>query len=248
MDDAIARPPEADNPAQSFPERLMGIFISPGETFADVVRRPGFVAPLVLLILINVASTELFLHKIGIEPVLRWGLEHSSRVAQDQIPALVEKMIPFYTWMARIVGPVWPPLVALVAAVIGLIAVNNIFGGRISFRTAFSISSYAYAVNIIYYLLVPTMVLFGDPEHYISNPQNAVPTSAGFFMNPLDTSKPLLALAGSVEIFTIWYMALLAVGFSVASGRKVKPVPIFFTFFGLWIVMVLIKMGLSSLG
>ena len=248
MGDAVESPVEPEAPALSFPERLMGVFISPGETFEDVARKPGFVAPLVLLILINIASTELFLHKIGMESVVRWGLEHSNRVSQDQIPGLVEKMTPYYTWMARIVGPIWPPLVALVAAVVGLIAVNNIFGGRISFKTAFSTSSYAYAVNIIYYILVPTMFLFGDPDHYISNPQNPAPTSVGFFLNPQATSKPLLALAGSLEVFTIWYMALLAVGLSVASGRKVKPFPIFFTFLGLWIVLVLIKMGLSTLG
>jgi hypothetical protein len=248
MGDAVVSPAEPEAPAQSFPERLMGVFISPGETFADVARRPSFIAPLLLIILLAIAGTEIFLHKIGMESVVRWALEHNSRVPQDQVPAMVEKMTPYYVWIGRVAAVVWPPLVALVTALIGLVAVNNIFGGRITFKTAFAVSSYAYAVNIIYYLLAPCMVLFGDPDHYASNPGNPTPTSVGFFLNPLDTSKPLLALASSVELFTIWYMALLAIGFSVASGRKVKTLPLFFTFFGLWVLMVLIKMGLATLG
>ena len=48
MGDVIAKPADADTPAQSFPERLMGIFISPAETLADVARKPDFVAPLYL--------------------------------------------------------------------------------------------------------------------------------------------------------------------------------------------------------
>jgi hypothetical protein len=251
MGDAAVKPADAETPALSFPQRLLGIFISPGETFADVARKPDFVPPLVLLVLLSVAGAEAFLHKIGMEPILKWALEHSSRTASmapDQIQGLVEKMVPYYTWIARAAGVVWPVLVVLVAAVVGLVAVNSVFGGQITFKTAFSISCYAYAVNIIYDLIALTMTAFGDPEHFISNPQNPTPTSVGFFLNPLDTSKPLLALGGSLEIFTFWNMALLAVGLSVGPGRKAKAVPLFFTLFGLWVVMVLIKMGLATLG
>jgi hypothetical protein len=92
------------------------------------------------------------------------------------------------------------------------------------------------------------MVLLGDPEYFVSNPQNPTPTHVGFFLNPLDTSKPLLALGGSLEGFSFWYMVLLGVGFSEVSGRRVKSLPIFLIFLGLWMIVVLIKMGLAALG
>jgi len=251
MGDAVMKPAEAETPALSFPERLIGVFISPGETFADVARKPGFIAPLVSIILLAIAGTEVFLHKIGMEPVVRWAMEHSSRTANmpaDQLEATLAKIVPFYNWMARVGGIVWPLLVVLVGALVGLIAVNSIFGGKIKFKTAFSISSYAYAVNIIYYLLAPIMIFFGDPDHYVSNPQNPAPTSVGFFLNPLSASKPLLTFAGAFELFTIWNLVLLAVGFSAASGRKAKPVPLFLVLSGLWMVKVLISAGLATLG
>jgi hypothetical protein len=251
MGDAVVKPADAETPALSFPQRLLGVFISPAETFADVARKPDFVLPLVLLVLLGVAGAEVFLHKIGMEPILKWALEHSSRTANmgpDQIQGLVEKMVPYYSWMARVFGVIWAPLVMLVGAVVGLVAVNSIFGGQITFKTAFSTSCYAYAVNIVYDLIALAMTLFGDPEHFIGNPQNPTPTSLGFFLNPVETSKPLLALGGSLEVFTIWNLGLLALGFSVGSGRKAKAVPLFFTFFGLWVVLVLIKMGLATLG
>jgi len=251
MGDVVAKPPDADTPAQSFPERLMGIFISPVETLADVARKPDFILPIVLLAVVAVAGTEVFLHKIGMEPVLRYAYEHSSRTANmspEQLQAMLERAVPITIWTTRVGAIIWVPLVVLVGAVLGLVAVNSIFGGRITFKTAFSISSYAYAVNIIYSLTALTMTLFGDPDHCISNPQNPAPTSVGFFLNPNDVSKPLMSLASSLEIFTIWNIALLALGCSVASGRKAKTIPLFFTFLGLWVVKVLIVMGLSMLG
>jgi hypothetical protein len=219
-----------DEPPKSFFERLVGVFVSPGVTFAD---------------------TELFLSKIGMEPVLRWALQHSSRTSSmspDQIEQTVARIVPIYSWVARGSGVLWMPLVALVSALIGLVAVNSIFGGRISFKTAYAIACYAYLVNLIYYLLAMLMTFVGDPDHIISNPQNPTPTSPGFFLNPLESSKPVLALAGSIEIFTLWYLVLLGIGFSEGAVRKVRFTPMFLIFLGAWLIWVLIKTGLATLG
>jgi hypothetical protein len=240
-----------DEPPKSFFERLVGVFVSPGVTFADIARKPDFIAPLIVMAVLGLAGTELFLSKIGMEPVLRWALQHSSRTSSmspDQIEQTVARIVPIYSWVARGSGVLWMPLVALVSALIGLVAVNSIFGGRISFKTAYAIACYAYLVNLIYYLLAMLMTFVGDPDHIISNPQNPTPTSPGFFLNPLESSKPVLALAGSIEIFTLWYLVLLGIGFSEGAVRKVRFTPMFLIFLGAWLIWVLIKTGLATLG
>ena len=79
MGDAVVSPAEPEAPAQSFPERLMGVFISPGETFEDVARKPGFWAPLIALVLGSVAVVETMLWKIGAERLTRMGMEQCHR-------------------------------------------------------------------------------------------------------------------------------------------------------------------------
>jgi hypothetical protein len=37
-------------------------------------------------------------------------------------------------------------------------------------------------------------------------------------------------------------------GLSVASARKVRTIPIFLTYLGIWLIWVLVKAGLSMLG
>jgi len=90
------------------------------------------------------------------------------------------------------------------------------------------------------------MILLADPDQF--NAQNPMPTNPGFFFNPRETSKPLLSLLSSLDVFSIWLMALLGIGFSEAVGRKVKPTTISLCFAGLWAIWVLAKMGLSMLG
>ncbi len=240
-----------DEPPQSFFQRLVGVFVSPGPTFADVARKPDFLAPLIILVVLTVTGTELFVARIGMEPVLRWAFEHSSRTSNlspDQMQQMIARVVPIQTAIVHAVGLLWVPFLALVVAVVGLVTVNSVFGGQISFKTAYSIACYAYWVNVIYYLLGIVIDFLGDSEHIISNPQSPTPTSVGFFLNPLDSSKPLMAIGSSLEIFTLWHLALLGIGFSEATARNVRFTPIFLIFLGLWIIGVLIKAGLATLG
>ena len=90
------------------------------------------------------------------------------------------------------------------------------------------------------------VILFGDPGHF--NAQNPVPSNVGFFLNPREVSKPLYSLASSADIFTLWFLILLAVGLAEGTGRKVKPMSILLVFAGFWVIWVLLKMGLAMLG
>ena len=250
MGTAGAVPVPEDQAGQSFISRLVGVFLSPGETFEDVVRKPDFVVPLAVGIAVAVSATELFLARVDMSAIIRWAMEHSSRAANtppEQMDQMVERIAHFQAIAAHVGGVLWVPVAVLVAGLIGMIALSTVFGGKVSFKTAFSIASYGYLVVIPETLILSIMVLFGDPQHIISNPQNPAPVTLGFFLDPATTSKPVMSLVSSVDIFTFWLMAVLSIGFAAASVRKAKASSMFFLYFGLWVVWALIKMGLSTL-
>ena len=249
MGDAVAKPADADTPAQSFPERLMGIFISPPATLADVARKPDFVAPLILAVVGSVAVTETMLWKIGVERIVRMSIEQSGRASSmspDQIDQAVHQGAKIGAIFAHIGGIVVPPIAMLIIAGLGILIVNLIFGARTKFKTVFSLICYANLVSLLGALMALAVILFGDPDHY--NAQNPVPSNVGFFLNPREVSKPLYSLASSADIFTIWFLILIAIGLSEGTGRKVKPLPIFLVYAGFWVIWILVKMGLSMLG
>ena len=249
MGDVMVKPADADTPAQSFPERLMGIFISPGETLADVARKPDFLAPLILLVLGAIAVTETMLWKIGMERIVRMSIEQSSRASSmspDQMDQAVHQGAKIGAIFAHIVGVVGPPIGLLIIAGLGLLIVNLILGAQAKFKTVFSLICYADLVTLLGALMAVAVILFGDPDHF--NAQNPVPANVGFFLNPREVSKPLYSLASSADIFTIWFLILIAIGLSEGTGRKVKPLSIFLVYAGFWVVWILVKMGLSMLG
>jgi hypothetical protein len=249
MGDVIVKPADADTPAQSFLERLMGIFISPAESFADVARKPDFVAPLILAVLGAIAVTETMLWKIGMERIVRMSIEQSGRASSmspEQMDQAVRQGARFGAIFAHIGGIVGAPILLLILAGLGLLIVNLIFGARTKFKTVFSLICYANLVSLLGSLMAVAVILFGDPDHF--NAQNPVPSNVGFFLNPSEVSKPLYSLASSADIFTIWLLILIAVGLAEGTGRKVKPLLIFLVYAGFWVIWILVRIGLAMIG
>ncbi len=249
MGDAVVSPAGPEVPAQSFLERLMGVFISPGETFEDVARKPGFWAPLITVVIASVAMVETMLWKIGAERLTRMGIEQSSRASSmspEQINQAVSQGAKFTTIIMQVAAFLGAPIVLLIMAGVGILVVNVIFGARSSFKTVFSLVCYADLVSLLGVIMAIALIFFGDPERF--NSQNPVPGNVGFFLNPHDVSKPLYALASSADIFSFWLLILLGIALSKGTAGKVKPTPIFLVLTGIWLLWVLAKVGLSMLG
>ncbi len=232
----------------SFLSRVVGVFFSPGETFDDIARKPNILAPLIVGILATMAFSEVMLVKIGMERIVRTQLEQSGRLSSmtpDQVEQAVSQGAKVGAIITHLIGPVVVPIVMLIIAAVGLGIVNLIFGAKTKFSTAFSVTCYANMIGVLGTLLGIVMMLFGDPEHFNSNAP--VPTSLGFFMDQAHTSKPLFALATSLDLFTFWFMAVLGIGFAATTNRKAKSSSVFMAFLAVWVLYVLAKVGFASI-
>lgn len=238
---------EAPQP-MSRAERLANIILSPSEAFRDVARRPDFLFPLITLVAVSVAATEAMLAKIGTERIIRNSLEQSGRasnMSSEQIQQAVERSAGVAAVITHIVGVLATPIFLLVIAAIGLLLLNAIFGAQASFLHVFSSVCYAGLIRLLTAAMFLPMIFFGDPEHF--NPENPVPTNPGFFLDPHSLSKPLMVLAGSADIVTLWFLVLVAIGLREVSGGKVKARSIFLAFAGLWVLLSLGRAGLAAL-
>jgi len=73
-----------------------------------------------------------------------------------------------------------------------------------------------------------------------------VPSNLAAFL-PSDASAVIKSVAGSLDIFTIWILILLSIGFaSIAGSRKIKAGNTATVVFGFWAVYVLLKIGWAA--
>lgn len=229
-------------------QRIVGAFINPVETFADIARTRGFWVPLVLMVVLSVAFVELFLSRVSMQAVVLHQLEASGRFAgtpSAQLQHSVQMAAKVAAVTQQGMAIVGVPLGILFLALIGMVIIRLLSGNAPPFKKMWSVSTYALLPSALRSVAGILAVLLVAPANFAS--ANISPTNVGFFLTQQSVSKPLYTLASSLDPFTFWIMALLGIGCASVSGSKVRSQTFFFSFLALWAVWLLIRMGLTAI-
>lgn|SRR5487761_44826 len=228
--------------------RFFGVFTEPVKTFTDIVRKPGFWAPLIAMILMSFAGAETLIHRVGMEQIVRHSIEMSGR-ASTMSPEAMQNAVSHGAKLAKIITPIASligvPIVLLILAALGLLILRVVFDSSTSLKTAFSVTAHADLPMFLAGIVTLIVIFFGDPANM--NPQNLAPTNIGFFLSRQSVGSALYSLATSVDFFSFWVLGLLGIGFSASTGRKVSAKSMFLVFFVLWLIYILLRAGLSLL-
>lgn len=249
MADIVSPPdPPAATLRKPFLARVIGVFIEPGDTFEDIVRKPDFAAPLILLVLVSLAVVETMLAKVGMGRIILQTLKASGRAATmdpAQLSQAIQRGASVGSVLMQAGAVVGVPFFLLVVAGFGILVLNGFFGQQARFKEVFSATCYAYMPSIVGAVMAIAVMFFGNVNYF--NPRSPAPTNLGFFLNPLTTSPVTLAVASSLDIIIFWFMVLLALGLSRVSQKKVKAGTLFITYFGAWALLVIVKVGFALL-
>jgi hypothetical protein len=162
------------------------------------------------------------------------------QMPQDQKDNILEKQVQYGPKFAFAFGVIFTPIFVLLITLVYWGTFNLFNGAARTFNQAFGIVSHAFVPLIISSLLAIIILLIKprgdvDPEHFLAS-------SLAAFL-PDDAPKWLAALGQSLELFWIWTMSLVAIGFSAANRKKIKPAGAFLTVLGMWAVWVLGKVA-----
>ncbi|MEA2344622.1 MAG: hypothetical protein QOF63_2791 [Thermoanaerobaculia bacterium] len=237
QDNAIATPAPGAEPKPNPFQRIIGVLFSPDATFASIARRPDWVVPLVLILLVSLAAGFIMAPHVDFGAAARESMEQNKNVKPED----VEKAVRISASIGKVfsyISPVLSLIGLLVIAGVVLLAFR-IFGGEGDFKQAFSVTCYASMPTII--KSVVTLVIIVAKGGII--PAQALATlvrsNLGFLVD-YKTNPVAFALLSSFDIFSVWFLALLIIGFSyVARVSKVKAAV---TIISLWILVLLLKL------
>jgi hypothetical protein len=226
--------------------RIIGALFSPKRTFADIAARPSWIAPIALLTLLSLGVSALLVQKMDWRNFMEQQLAKNPRTEQmpaEQKARIIEtqsKYAPAFTYAFGLCGPI---LGTLVITLIYWAAFNLFSGAGLKYGTAFGITAHAFLPSVLSSILALVTVLLKargeiDPEHLLAS-------SVGAFLSD-GAPRWLESLGASLELFWIWCLVLLAVGFSAANPKKIKFGSAFGTVFGLWLLWVLAKVGWAA--
>ncbi len=118
------------------------------------------------------------------------------------------------------------------------------YGGELRFVQSLAVSSWAFfAVGLVTTPLLLTV--FGLKGDWNLNPQDVLQANLTLLLDRSTAAKPLWALLSSIDLFSIWTVLLLAIGYAAAVRKSLSS-----AIWGValpWALLVAIKSGLAAL-
>jgi hypothetical protein len=142
----------------------------------------------------------------------------------------MEKIAPYVGYIGGGSTLVFVPVVSMVLSGLLLAIFNALLGGSATFKQVASVVTHAGAVSII-------QQLFILPLNYARESMSSA-TNLGLFVPFLDESNIISRFLGTIDLFIVWWLIVLAIGLGVLYRRKTAP--IFWSFMGVYVVIALV--------
>lgn len=207
-------------PKRNLFERLMGLLVEPGTTFAAIIARPDLIGPVLLIVLTVAFSIPVFQFSVAHQPpeVLE-KVSTTTLLITQVVTGLVFSFVPLF-------------IRALVFYLLGLFT-----GGGASYKQALSVAGYLNFTACLQALFMGVALLLTG--QYIN-------LGLGFSMSYEQLATPNGALLSSLNIFALGYLVLSTIGLSrllKTSWAKAGIITVI-----LWLVVLALNAGMASIG
>jgi hypothetical protein len=219
--------PQPLHPSLSEPARIINSFVAPRKTFEDLKQNPSWWVPWLVAAVFTVGFALVAVQKLDMRHLVQQRIDQSpsAQARLEQLsPEQREQTMALQATITKITFYVYPMislLIGLVVAAVLMGVFNFGFAAEIPFQRALAIVFYSFlpAGILTTVLLIVSILASADPNSIdLTNP---MPTNPAFFMDP-QGGKFLYGLANGLDVFRIWIILLLGLGFSAASSNR-KP-------------------------
>jgi Yip1 domain len=226
--------------------RIIGVFFSPKATFEDIVRKPNWLLPMALVLLLSLCGVIALNSHFNWRDYISQQIEKSPRAAQlsaDQKERQVEMSARISPAIAYVFGLLLPICGLLVIALVLMGAFSIMAGGGTNFKTALAIVSHAVIPASIVGTILFITVLFLKPVGMFDL-ENPVATNVAALL-PDDASKWLVALGKNIDLLELWKLILLSIGFAAVYPKKLKDGKAFSIVLGVFLIYLVLRVGIA---
>ncbi len=230
--------------------RIFGAVFNPKPTFESIARRPTWLVPLLLLTLVSMGTVVTLGHTMGWRALIEQQIQKNpaaqrqiERLTPEQRQQMLEQQVKFVPITVYVGGALGSAITLVILAAVFLGIFNLVSGVPMGFKTSLSIVAYAFTPRLIYGLLAIPILFLKDPSTV--DPQNMVASNPAVFLSD-GAAAWLVALLGSLDLFSIWVILLLSVGYSAVNPKKLSFGKAFGAIFGVWLIYVLVRVGIAA--
>lgn len=212
----------------------LNVLFSPGAAFRKLKEKPGWIVPLIVVVLVLLAVTAVGVSKMDYADVKARAEEmmRNQGMAEEQVQQRLEASDKIMN--NPVTKYALPLVVVLINTALGMVIVALILmlmvpllgGAKGNFALGLAVVAHAAMVRVLAAIVRLVLLLLRGAEHTMTSLALAVPNTKGF----------LLHFFSRVDIFTIWEIILIAMGLKIVYDLKDDRS--YYYLFGLWLVYI----------
>ena len=218
--------------------RIVGIFSSPRETFESIDKKPTWLVPFLVILMITIVL-QLLVMDIAIKD--RLAAMEVQDIPAERFEAAQSQMEGPLKYIGLIVAPIGILIVWAIIAGILLFIGNTLMGGETKFKKVFSVVAWTSLIGLVGQILGTFLVISKGTTR-------GVGTNLAILLLPTpelgQSSSFLYRFLSQFDIFTIWALALYIIGLAVIYRFTTKKSATLVI--GVWAVYVVLAVVLGG--
>ena len=220
--------------APSLISRIIGVITAPRSTFEAIVAAPRVGGALALVALIGAVAIGGFLStEVGQQAWLDQSVEQAEawtgQPMSDEAYSGQQRMAEYAGIMGAVQMIVSIPLMALIMGGVLYAIFNALMGGAATFKQVMAVVAHSQIISALAFLV-------STPINFLKGSMTGA-TNLSVLFPMLDESSFLARLLGMVDLFALWWLAVLSIGLAVLYRRKTSSVAM--VLFGIYAVIAL---------
>jgi len=225
-------------PAPGLLARLVGVLMSPRETYAAVAARPRWLGVLAITLLLAAAAQYVVLSSPDMQDAIVdqqiGAMESRGNTVSDEQFAGIERFIGYLPVIYVVATIVLGPVISAAVAGIVMWIFTTLMGGNATFKQVFAVMAHAGIITALSGLFVAGMMASGAKPIGVRPPG----ANLGVFVPMLEETSFVSVMLRSIDMFLLWWIVSLAIGLGVLYKRRTGPIAT--TFIGIYVVIALL--------
>ena len=220
-------------PAKGLAARVIGVLLSPRDTYAAVAAHPRAVGVLAVTALLMAGVIYVFLsselgQRVALDQQVK-GMEAFGITVSDQMYAQMESRMAAGRYTGGIFWAILLPIVTAATAGILVGIFSMLMGGTGTFRQVFAIVAHSNVIIAVQQIFT-TSLTFARGEMAGAN--------LGVFAPMLEETSVPARFLGAIDLFYVWWSLSLAIGLGVLYRRRTGGIAS--SFIGLYVLVALV--------
>lgn len=196
-------------------QKIIGVFTSPGKTFASMAQDPSWLLPIIIFAAVNLiflfTAQDIIIQETLTqqeEKMLEQGMD------SEQIGQALATTEKFIKYASPIMAVVVPLIILLIVSAVFLFVGNVVMGGSVTFKQLFSVTAHSWLIFSLGALIVLPIVLAKDTMQ--------VSFSLSTLMSEESEGTFIYQLLSKLDIFAIGWIAVQSIGLAAIYKMKTQ--------------------------